>query len=243
MTDLQTHVLASSSAANATVLRHGDRWLLLDAGLQYRDLQRGLGHRTTRLDGVLVTHEHQDHARSVERLLRASVDVYATSGTLQALGAAGHHRAHALTPLQRHDLPGGWRVVPIPAVHDAAEPVGYLVGIGDAKVLYLTDTAWCAYRLRRLTHVLIEANYSRPLIDASAARGDITAAVRRRTLANHLSLERAIELLQATDLSRVQQITLLHLSSGNSDAAAFQAAVQRATGRPVAVAPRDWRHA
>lgn len=242
MTDLQAHVLASSSAGNATLLRHGDRTLLLDAGVRYADLQRGLAHRVTSLDAALITHEHQDHARSAAALMRASVDVYATRGTLHALGIAGHHRAHAVTPLQRHDLRGGWRVVPIPAVHDAADPVAWLVGAGDAKVLYLTDSALCAYRFDRLTHVLIETNYSAPLLAASVARGDVSDSLRRRTVRNHMSLERAIDLLRATDLSRVQQITLLHLSGSNSDAAAFQAAVMRATGRPVTVAPVNGRN-
>jgi len=83
---LRARVLASSSAGNATVLEDGDRRILLDAGLPYREIQRALEHRVSSLDTVLVTHEHQDHARAaLELASRARVPVYATGGTWAAL--------------------------------------------------------------------------------------------------------------------------------------------------------------
>jgi len=30
----------------------------------------------------------------------------------------------------------------------------------DEKVLYLTDTAYCKYRFRGLTHIMVECNHS-----------------------------------------------------------------------------------
>jgi phosphoribosyl 1,2-cyclic phosphodiesterase len=237
MHDLSVRTLASSSRGNAHVLMASDgARLLLDAGLRWPDLQRALDHQATSLDGVLITHEHQDHARAVPQLLAASVDVYATPGTLGALGVR-HHRAHAVAPLLPFSVANGWRALAVPVAHDAQQPVAFLISRAGQRVLYLTDAGWCAYRFDRLTHVLIEANHRRDLLDASVRSGAIPQSVRDRIADNHLSLERCVQLLQASDLSRVQQIVLLHLSDGNSDAEAFLDAVRSATGRPVTVAP------
>jgi hypothetical protein len=42
--------------------------------------------------------------------------------------------------------------------------------------------------------------------------------------------------MQANDLSKVQEIWLLHLSDGNSDADRFKREIQELTGKPVYVA-------
>jgi phosphoribosyl 1,2-cyclic phosphodiesterase len=50
-------------------------------------------------------------------------------------------------------------------------------------------------------------------------------------------LEQVKEFLKANDLSKVQQIVLIHLSDGNSDEALFKTEIQKLTGKPVYVAP------
>jgi hypothetical protein len=55
-----------------------------------------------------------------------------------------------------------------------------------------------------------------------------------------MSLERVIETLEVTDLSKVREIHLLHLSDAHSDADRFRREVEAATGKPVHVAPK-WR--
>lgn len=228
------HVLASSSAGNALVLEADGARLLLDAGIRYRDLQVALDHRVTSLDACLIGHEHMDHARAAPHLLRATVPIYATRGTLEALSLQGH-RAHALTPLEPTRI-RDWTVVALPTIHDAAEPCGFLIARGDTKALYLTDTAFTPYRFAGLTHVLLEANFSSAVLNLNAEAGAIEPTHARRVLRNHMSLERAIELLQTNDLSRVQELVLLHLSDTNSNADEFQRAVERAVGLPVRIA-------
>jgi phosphoribosyl 1,2-cyclic phosphodiesterase len=231
---MRIRVLASGSGGNAYVLEHDGRQLLLEAGIRYQDLQRGLGHGVSRLDACLVSHEHGDHGKGAARVAAAGVDVYATAGTLAGLGLTGH-RAHALAPLVPTQA-GVWRVLAFPAIHDAAEPSGFLIGAGDDLLLYVTDSAFCPYRFEGLTHVMVEANYSMEILQRNLEGGRLPASHMARVIRNHLSIERCVELLRANDLSRVQEIHLLHMSNSNSDAAAFKRRVERATGRPVRVA-------
>lgn len=232
---MDVRVLASGSGGNAYHVRASGSELLLEAGIRYPDIQRALDHRVTSLEACLITHEHQDHAKAAAALARAGVDVYATEGTLEAIGLSGH-RAHAIKAGVTVML-GGWKVRPFEAVHDAVEPVNFLIQNGSEKLLYVTDTAYCPYRFGSgLTTVMVEANYSLELLRRAADLGAIPLSHKARVMRNHMSIGRAIGLLQANDLSRVREIILLHLSAGNSDEAAFVEMVRRATGKPVRVA-------
>jgi phosphoribosyl 1,2-cyclic phosphodiesterase len=62
--------------------------------------------------------------------------------------------------------------------------------------------------------------------------------MRKRLLRSHFSLENVLEFLRANDMSKVQEIYLLHLSDNNSDEAMFKRRVQEVTGKPVYVAGR-----
>lgn len=233
---MNVKVVASGSRGNAYVLtQDGAASLLLEAGITYKRLQVALAHKVTRLAGCLVGHEHGDHAQSAWRVAQAGVNVYATAPTLEAMRLTGH-RAKPLVKLEARRI-GAWTVLPFPAVHDAADPVGFVITADDGdSLLYLSDSAYCAYRFEGLTIVMCEANYSSDLLRENVASGRLEHFVAQRIRSNHMSLERCIELLQANDLSRVRAIHLLHLSSGNSSGVEFKAAVARATGIPTYVA-------
>lgn len=234
---LDVQVIASGSGGNAYALhpQDGGPSLLLEAGVRYADLQVALQHRVSKLAACLVSHEHGDHSRSARNVMQAGVNVYASHGTLAALHLEGH-RAVALKSLERSALPGGWTVVPFPAVHDAAEPLGFLVGYAGETVLYVTDSAFCAYRFAGVTVAMVEANYHLERLMTAVAAGNVPDQHAARVIRNHLSIERAIDLLKANDLSKCREVILLHLSAGNSDAEEFKDLVQRATGIPTRVA-------
>ena len=153
-----------------------------------------------------------------------------SAGTAAALKVSG--AGVRITKAHEQFSVGAWAIMPFDAVHDAAEPLGFVVAAGDDRLLYLTDSAYCKYRFAGLTVIALECNYSLDMLRASS----MPEVVQNRIIRNHMSLETALELLRANDLSRVREIHLLHMSEGNSDALAFKAAVHEATGRPVFVA-------
>jgi phosphoribosyl 1,2-cyclic phosphodiesterase len=52
---------------------------------------------------------------------------------------------------------------------------------------------------------------------------------------SHMSIDNVLDFLKANDISAIEKIYLLHLSSGNSDEKDFKNRVQKATGVPVEV--------
>lgn len=229
--------LASSSAGNAIALEEEGSLLLLDAGIPFRKLQVALRHRASALEGVLLTHEHADHSRAIADLLgKAHVEVFATEGTLDALGIPPVYLARVVEPLEPFRA-GAWTALAFPVRHDAREPVGYLVrSPAGAKILYLTDASSTSYRFRDLTHVLVEANHAPAILDRAVESGSTDASLALRIRQNHLSLAGALAVLEATNVETIEEIWLIHLSDGHSDARAFRDAVERATGRPTFVA-------
>ena len=66
-------VLGSGSGGNATLIRCGSTHILVDAGLSAKQLvlrMELMGVVPEQLDAILLTHEHSDHARGIDVLLR-----------------------------------------------------------------------------------------------------------------------------------------------------------------------------
>lgn len=229
--------LASSSRGNAHLVTDGVTPLLLDCGLPFKELLRRSDFGLTGLAGVLVTHEHKDHSKAVTDLMKAGIDVYLTAGTAEALGIE-HHRLGVIQAKKQLKI-GSWTILPFDIEHDAQEPVGFLLAnqTGD-KLLYATDTYYVRYKFPGLTHIMVECNYAEDILQANLEAGAVPVAHRNRLLKSHFSLENVKAFLKANDLSKVQEIYLIHLSEGNSDAARFKAEIQRLAGKPVYVAEK-----
>lgn len=234
--DIRT--LGSSSAGNGYLIDDGTAPLLLEAGLPLRKILAKAGHALTGVAGCLVSHEHGDHSLAVRDLIRLAIPCYMSRGTADALNLAPGHRLHIVE--DRHPVRiGHWTVLPFRVVHDAAEPMGFVLdsGFGE-RVLFMTDTAYSPYTFQGLTHLMIECNYTETALAAAVAEGRTHEAMAARLADSHLSLETLIDLLKANDLSRARGIWLMHLSDANSDEAEMVREVQRATGVPTYACPR-----
>jgi len=234
---MRVQVLASGSKGNAYRVSYDGvaAPILLECGVGFKRLREALGFQVSSLAACLISHEHGDHAKAARDIARAGVDLYASAGTLEALGLSEHHRAHAVRAHRQFRI-GGWTILPFEAIHDAAEPLGFLLVAGSAKLLYLTDSAYCRYRFQGLTHILAECNYDLAILKANVEAGRVPAEVKSRVIKSHMNIDTLLGFLAANDLSRVEEIVLLHLSDGNADAAEFKRRVERATGRLVRVA-------
>jgi len=78
-------VLGSGSKGNCTVVSTSRTRIVLDAGLSCREIVKRMrfsGEEPEKLDGILITHEHQDHVQGLSVMARRwNVPVYATKAT------------------------------------------------------------------------------------------------------------------------------------------------------------------
>ena len=222
-------VLASGSSGNCYLIDNGKTKLLLDAGIPFKQIQKGCDFRTSDISGCLITHRHGDHAKAIKDLIKRGMPVYGPND-LQEI----NKNILVLKPLIRYTI-GTFIIVPFEVKHDV-ECYGYQISsMGKQKLIYVTDTAYIKYQFTELTHIMIEANYDSELIRKNTFNMDIQGSLASRIIQSHMSLETVEEFLAANDLSKVQQIYLLHLSDNNSNAAEFKDRIQRKTGAEVYV--------
>ncbi|PPA70070.1 MBL fold metallo-hydrolase [Jeotgalibacillus proteolyticus] len=228
-------VLGSSSKGNAYRISDGRTSLLLEAGIKFRDIQRKLDFKTSDLAGCLISHEHGDHRSGLKDVLRAGIDVYMSPGTAEAIGI-DHHRVNKVENKKPFKI-GTWTVMPFDVQHDVSEPFGFLLqNQAGEKLLFATDTYYIRYKFQNLTHIMIETNYSMNILKENIAAGRVPSIMRKRLMQSHFSLEHALDFFKANDLSKVQEIWLLHLSDNNSDEEFFKREVQKVTGKIVKIA-------
>ena len=235
---ITVEVLGSSSKGNCYRLLSGGRSLLLECGLPWKEIRKGLNFQTTALDGCLITHHHKDHARSAADVMRAGVDLYATGAAFEAMAIPGgpHHRFKPL--IYRHTVTVGewWRVMAFEAHHDAPGTAGFWIEDKDGdKLVFLTDSAFSYYTFPGTGVYMVEANFSEKILQRNVDDGLIDAYLARRVTENHMSIERVVVMFTEADLSQCRHIHLLHGSDGNSDSALFKKIVEEATGVPVTV--------
>ena len=216
--------LGSGSRGNAWVVAHGRTALLVDCGFSVAETTRRLarlGLAAGDLAGILLTHEHADHASGVGPLARRhGLPVWMTHGTRAAL------RDGDLPDLRLFDTGAAFavddlEVAPFAVPHDAREPAQFVVGDGRRRLGLVTDlgspTAHVERSLAGCDALVLEANHDRDLL----AGGSYPPALKRRIAGphGHLCNEDAAALLARLDTGRLQHLVAAHLSEANNDPA------------------------
>jgi phosphoribosyl 1,2-cyclic phosphodiesterase len=236
--------LGTGSNGNCLVLEANGERLVIEAGIgpiraQARMKALGADLAAARAPlGVVVTHEHGDHAghaHSLSRALRAPLFAHERV-RFRRQGRAGELRHYvpgrplALGPFVLESL-----LVP----HDAPH-VALRVSAGAARVAFAFDVGHATPALRAFLSacdlVFLESNHCRRLLDA----GPYPLTLKRRVLGplGHLANDEAADIAASLQDSRVARILLVHLSRVNNEPAqAHEVVSSRAPRIPVEVLP------
>jgi phosphoribosyl 1,2-cyclic phosphodiesterase len=226
-------VLGSGSTGNAVLIVAGETRVLVDAGLSAREIARRLalvGEDVHRLDGVLVTHEHCDHAGGLRVLLR-SVDcpVYISAQTRDAYISERENvaneeprkRAAALSDrVEQIESSKDFRIGeidfhPFTIPHDAVDNFGFTAIHHGVKIATVMDfghiTTLVTEQLRGCAAILIESNHSRDMLKACES---YPWELKQRILSRlgHLSNEDIADWLRDGFDGIADHIVLTHLS-------------------------------
>ena len=235
---MRLKIINSNSAGNAYILENDQEALLIECGVRFDKIKQALNFNLKKVTGCIVTHEHKDHCIAVNEVLAAGIEVYSSKGTHQTMGTLDHHRAIQALPGVAFRV-GSFRVVGFDVKHDCVEPFGYLINHAETgNVLFLTDSYYCEYIFQDLNNIIIEANYCQKILDERMANGVNPSFLRDRVITSHMSLKTCKETLQSYNLRDVNNIVLIHLSDGNSDAKRFKQEVEEQTGKLVWVAEK-----
>jgi phosphoribosyl 1,2-cyclic phosphodiesterase len=214
--------------------------LLVDAGTNCKTLAAALaplGVAPADLDAVLLTHEHCDHVSALAVLERRfATPLYATDGTFAGCeqdrggcGACEGWDCRCFEPGEPFEI-GGLRVEPFSTPHDAADPVGFVLDDGSARLGIATDlgfaTGLVERRLLGCTALALEFNHDLRMLETSGRPPSLIQRIRGRN--GHLSNDQGAELLGAVAGSGLRHVLPMHLSGECNDPALAVAAARDA---------------
>ena len=231
--------LASGSSGNCLVAEADGTAVLVDCGLSLTETERRLervGLTPAAIGGILVTHEHGDHADGVFNFAAAhGITVYLTHGTLAAMKADGKvlDGVHlAFVNGRQAFFVDGIQVLPFTVPHDAREPVQYVLSDGAAKLAVVTDvgipTPHLEKNLSGLDALVLECNYDYDMLWGGAYPRWLKERIAGPF--GHLDNADAERLLGAVDRSRLKHVIGAHLSQQNNRPGLARAALARAMG-------------
>lgn len=217
--------LGSGSAGNSMVIEQANTRLLLDCGFGLRDTVQRL-HKLKlepeQLTGILITHEHDDHAKGVFKLAaKYNIPVWLSYGTRTmcaryqpddvkvTLNIINTHHAFVIDDIE---------VSPFPVPHDAREPTQFTFSDGQSKLGVLTDTGASTLHIEHMLNacdaLVLECNHDLSMLE----NGPYAQALKRRVSGRlgHLDNQSAAALLSRLDTSRLKHIIAAHLSAKNN---------------------------
>ncbi len=217
--------IASGSSGNCIYVASGHTKLLIDAGLSGKRIEAGLSQMSLTgydIDALLVTHEHNDHVDGVGIMSRRyDIPVYATEGTWENMPK----KVGNIKPANKNALYSGETVMindlmikPFPIPHDAAQPVGYCITDGSAKITVATDIGHITDEVRESIKdsniLLIESNHDVNMLKT----GPYPYPLKQRVLGDfgHLSNENCGKILGDIITDTLKYIFLGHLSNENN---------------------------
>lgn len=224
---MELKIINTGSVGNCYAIVVNGKYLLLDCGVPYIQIAKALQFQMASIVGCLLTHEHQDHALSARDLNRRGIKIFTSAGTASAIkcGTVVKH-------LEKYQV-GEFTIRPFNVPHDAIQPFGFLVHHPAFGILcFITDLMYCEYNFPGITHLMIEANYSRALLKNDPE------ALQRRILTSHMSIESAC---QFVDLHKetLEVVILIHLSDRNSEEEDYLERIQKITGKRVYIANKN----
>ncbi|MDU6263768.1 MAG: MBL fold metallo-hydrolase [Anaerocolumna aminovalerica] len=229
--------LGSGSSGNCYLLEGERECLVIEAGLPFKIVKQAIDFEVGKIMGVLVSHEHGDHAKYVKEYQKAGIFVAMSNGTAETIGSDDY----IIRPGYWYQY-GGFNITPFKVVHDAAEPFGFIIRhekIGT--MLFVTDTEYIKpnFKALKLNHVMVECNYSQKIIDSRVSQGDTDKGLRDRVLQSHMELETCKSFIEANKTASLYNVCLLHLSDGNSNESKFKEEIKQIVGAGTEVFVAD----
>lgn len=210
--------LGSGSAGNCYLLHNETECLVIEAGVPFKAVKKALDFNIGKIVGLLVSHEHGDHAAYIQDYRKAGIPIMAPS------------MGHVPGTLSAVSRPFAVRTFPL--VHDV-DCTGFLVEHPEiGRLLFATDTEYIKWRFKNINHILVECNYC---VDMLPAYGQ---GLQNRVRLTHMELETCKDFIRANQVNELKSILLMHLSERTSDERRFQQEIADLVSCPVHVADK-----
>lgn len=228
---------ASGSSGNCYMIKNDNHAILIDAGISGKKIFQGLedaGVPLENVHGLLITHEHIDHVKSLPIVTKKlpNIMAYANKATWEAIERPVADAKRALFTTGEDFYIKDFLIRPFSISHDAAEPVGFSIYHEEKQISIVTDIGYMTEdifnEIKDADLLLLEANHEEEIL----LMGSYPYNLKRRILGEkgHLSNVSAgqclCNIIEANPKKR--RILLGHLSRENNDPSVALLAVKNA---------------
>lgn len=215
--------LGSSSAGNCYLLENETECLMIECGIPIKEVKKVMNFNIRKIVGCVATHRHNDHIGHLEDVLKCGIPIYTNDETVEAVEVIYGELLHGV-PEKRPFTLGNFKITPFYVPHDDTPCYAYQICHEEiGKLLFLTDLEYCKYRFKDVNQIMIEANYSKEIIQKDNPNYE-------HVCRGHMELETTLEFLKANKGLDLRNVVLLHLSDNNSDAEMFAAKTKEVVG-------------
>jgi phosphoribosyl 1,2-cyclic phosphodiesterase len=214
--------LNSGSNGNCYYVGNETEAVLIDAGISCREIEKRmkrLGLFIEKVRAVFVSHEHSDHIKGLQVLVKKyQLPVYITPLTMRRGGL--NFEEHLLKSFMAHEAVsvGELSITPFPKFHDASDPYSFIVSCNKICVGVFTDIGVPCNHLKNYFQkchaAFLEANYDEEMLD----KGNYPFHLKKRIRGGlgHLSNKQALELFISHKPAFMSHLLLSHLSKNNN---------------------------
>lgn len=162
--------LCSGSSGNCSLVCTNNVNILIDCGTTQKKILNSLeelGKNIQQIDGIIVTHEHTDHIKSLGSLSKKyNIPIYANKKTFDNMteqtNLISETNKKIFNTNDYFEI-GDLKIHPFLIPHDAAEPCGFNIFNTNKKISIATDighmTNEILHKLEGSAFLLLESNY------------------------------------------------------------------------------------
>ena len=227
-TDFRFFSLGSGSSGNCYFLGNTKYGILIDAGIGIRTILKTLteyGTSIANIRGVLVTHDHADHVKTVSYLAKKyNIPIYTTESVFAGIkrGRYGQYELEKINMrIISKDIPfviDDFTINAFEVPHDSIDNNGFYVTFEDQHFVLATDvgriTPTIEHYMKLANHLVIEANYDPEMLRT----GKYPYHLKERITCGmgHISNDIIADCLAKNYTSEKHNIWLCHLSKDNN---------------------------
>jgi len=219
--------LASGSSGNCYYLGTPEFGVLIDAGIGIRTIKKVLKDKSiefTRIAGILITHDHADHIKTVGCLgEKYNIPIYTTEMVHKGIEKSRYveevlYQSKRVIEKEIPFFIKDFKITAFEVPHDSTDNVGYYIEYADQRFTIATDvghiTDTITKYLCKANRLILEANYDEEMLKFGSYPSFLKERVSSPT--GHLSNREAAEFLATHYVPELKDVWLCHLSRDNN---------------------------
>lgn len=221
--------IGSGSSGNCYYLGTEKEGIIIDSGIPLRTIAKSLKYEgiefsNKHIKGIIVTHDHADHVRSVGILAHSvKLPIYSTHKVSVSIMHSRFIREDlsgfiTKVEYEKPFIIGNFVITPFFIPHDSSDNVGYLIEIENVRFVLATDIGHVTETIKnytkKATHLVVESNYDKEML----LNGDYPDYLKDRVSGpmGHISNDECATLLASCYHQDMKDIWLCHLSKENN---------------------------